>query len=65
MFVTGKNVVGEHALTLLHSKWPKLHRVLASLSAIGLSSLLKMDGRMDDLRFYILFNSTCISVISG
>ena len=23
-------------LTLLHSKWPKLHRVLAVLSAIGL-----------------------------
>ena len=24
-------------LTLLHSEWPKLHRVLAVLSAIGLS----------------------------
>ena len=26
-------------LTLLHSKWPKLHRVLAILSAIGLKSV--------------------------
>ena len=25
-------------LTLLHSEWPKLHRVLAILSAIGLSA---------------------------
>ena len=24
-------------LTLLHSEWPKLHRVLAVLSAVGLS----------------------------
>ena len=27
---------GKIALTLLHSEWPKLHRVLAVLSAIGL-----------------------------
>ena len=26
-------------LTLLHSEWPKLHRVLAVLSAIGLNIL--------------------------
>ena len=25
-------------LTLLHSEWPKLHRVLAILSAVGLSN---------------------------
>ena len=25
-----------HSLTLLHSEWPKLHRVLAILSAIAL-----------------------------
>ena len=28
-----------YTLTLLHSEWPKLHRVLAILSAIGLISL--------------------------
>ena len=28
-----------YILTLLHSEWPKLHRVLAILSAIGLISL--------------------------
>ena len=27
-----------NSLTLLHSDWPKLHRVLANLSAIGLST---------------------------
>ena len=30
-------------LTLLHSEGPKLHRVLALLSAIALNSLLKYD----------------------
>ena len=28
------------SLTLLHSKWPKLHRVLAVLSAIGFNVYL-------------------------
>ena len=27
---------GENPFTLMHSEWPKLHRVLAILSAIGL-----------------------------
>ena len=27
-------------LTLLHSEWPKLHRVLAVLSAIGLKEII-------------------------
>ena len=29
-----------HILTVLHSEWPKLHRVLALLSAIGLKKIL-------------------------
>ena len=29
-------------LTLLHSEWPKLHRVLAILSVIGLKNLLQL-----------------------
>ena len=29
--------VSPYTLTLLHLEWPKLHRVLASLSAIGLN----------------------------
>ena len=28
--------VKDESLTLLHSEWPKLHRVLAILSAVGL-----------------------------
>ena len=31
-----KNSFLRKCLTLLHSKWPKLHRVLAVLSTIGL-----------------------------
>ena len=30
----------KHSLTLLHSEWPKLHRVLAVLSVKGLSLLV-------------------------
>ena len=29
------------SVTLLHSEWPKLHRVLAILSAIGVQNLLE------------------------
>ena len=32
---------GWYCLTLLHSEWPKLHRVLAILSAIGLNKKVK------------------------
>ena len=34
--------VNKDALTLLHSEWPKLHGVLAILSAIGLMFGLRM-----------------------
>ena len=59
MFITGKNVVGDYALTLLHSKQPKLYRVSATQSAIGLSSSLKMDGGMicDFMSFSTVFQS--------
>ena len=30
-------------LTLLHSEWPKLHRVLAVLSAVGLRMAISTD----------------------
>ena len=39
-------------LTLLHPELSKLHGVLAVLSAIGLT-----DERIDDLPFYVHFNS--------
>ena len=32
------------SLTLLHSEWPKFHRVLAVLSAIGLRSIDTLSG---------------------
>ena len=31
-------IMSATGLTLLHSEWPKLHRVLAILSAIGLNA---------------------------
>ena len=46
-------------LTLLHSVQPKVHRVSAFLSAIG--SRLDFRGRMDDLLFYVLFNSISVT----
>ena len=33
-------VMQNSGLTLLHSEWPKLHRVLAILSAVGLCWIL-------------------------
>ena len=42
-------------LTLLHSEWPKLHRVLAILSAIGLRKIINVyrQNKYFLLRFYI------------
>ena len=38
ILINVENIILSSFLTLLHSEWPKLHRVLAILSAIGLMS---------------------------
>ena len=47
-------------LTLLYWEWPKLHRVLAILSAIGLMSLVK-----DLLNLQMHINSNVLMIFSG
>ena len=44
-------------LTLLHSEWPKLHRVLAILSAIGLRGVWPICF----ITFYVLWRNICLS----
>ena len=50
-------------LTLLHSEWPKLHEVLAILSAIGLNRYdVRYHGVINKL---ILGCSTCVILFVG
>ena len=41
----------ELLLTLLHSEWPKLHRVLAILNAIGLKSSSHISAENGNINF--------------
>ena len=51
---TGAQVVKTNdflGLILLHSEWPKLHRVLAILSAVGLRDIVFISTFMEDALF--------------
>ena len=54
MYLNSVKTAAEIDLTLLHSEWPKLHRVLAVLSAKGLikqNALLCLDSSEVHLLF--------------